>query len=379
MKIALLGYGTVGRSLDELLQERQIGIEVTRILRRPGKTVGDARMTDSIDAVLSDPSIDAVVEVLSGEMPAACYIEAALRTGKHVVTANKAAIAPRMKQLLDTANAHGVQLAFEASAGGVVPWIANLRRSAAFDQIDRFTGILNGTGNYIIDRMLMGDEFSEALADAQAKGYAEADPTADIGGFDLANKALVTAAAAFSLVPNSTDYIVPKIGLEGLSLDYLRNAAREGKTVRFMAFGRAKKQHGEQPTTFTLGAAPVLLSTDALEAGVRRNYNLATFWGDVSGPLAFFGQGAGGRPTADAIIADLLDIQATINTSVRHRISQSSLTEAEEDESLLFGTGVFADGTRKTDTFAALARDASKHRLKHGFMAFEPDPSLFVR
>lgn len=147
MNIALLGYGTVGRSLDVLLSERPVGIVVSRILRRSGKTQGDPRMTDDIASILSDESIEVVAEAMSGEEPAAAYIESALLAGKHVVTANKAAIAPRLPKLLSIARERGVVLAFEASAGGVIPWIANLRRAARFDRIDRFCGILNGTGN----------------------------------------------------------------------------------------------------------------------------------------------------------------------------------------------------------------------------------------
>ena len=234
MNAALLGYGTVGRSLDELLSERPIGIPITRILRRPGKTAGDLRMTDDIHAILADPTIDVVVEALSGEMPAARWIEAALAAGKHVVTANKAAIAPRMAHLTALARGKGAAFRFEASVGGVVPWIENLRRAAGFDRIDRFCGILNGTGNYILDRMAAGLDFAEALAHAQAKGYAEADPSADVGGLDLANKALVTAAAAFGLAPEpggSAALSVPTIGLDGIDSAYLKAAAAAGKNA----------------------------------------------------------------------------------------------------------------------------------------------------
>lgn len=275
MKAALLGYGTVGRSLDALLAERPACIEITRIFRRPGKTAGDPRMTDDFSSILADPSIDVVVEALAGEMPAARFIEEALQAGKHVVTANKAAIAPRMKPLLDIAAEKGVSLGFEASAGGVVPWIANLRRAAAFDRIDRFAGILNGTGNFIIDRMSSGLEFNRALEEAQAKGYAEADPSADIGGADLANKALVTAAAAFGLAPESPRTAVPTAGLEGISLDFMKRAAAAGKIIRFMAFGRCAWDDAGGAPRLALGAAPLLLPADSLEAGTHSNYNLA--------------------------------------------------------------------------------------------------------
>ena len=374
MNAALLGYGTVGRSLDELLSERPIGIPITRILRRPGKTAGDLRMTDDIHAILADPTIDVVVEALSGEMPAARWIEAALAAGKHVVTANKAAIAPRMAHLTALARGKGAAFRFEASVGGVVPWIENLRRAAGFDRIDRFCGILNGTGNYILDRMAAGLDFDEALALAQAKGYAEADPSADVGGLDLANKALVTAAAAFGLAPEpggSAALSVPTIGLDGIDSAYLKAAAAAGKTVRFMAFGR--RSEGKSAPRLALGAAPVLVPLESLEAAVRRNYNFALFWGDVSGPLAFFGQGAGGRPTADAILSDLRAIAESV-ASAAPRVTEASL-----DDALLFGHARYADGTVRSGAFADLAREAKALRGRHGFAAFEPAPALFER
>lgn len=372
MKAALLGYGTVGRSLDALLAERPACIEITRIFRRPGKTAGDPRMTDDFSSILADPSIDVVVEALAGEMPAARFIAEALQAGKHVVTANKAAIAPRMKPLLDMAAEKGVSLGVEASAGGVVPWIANLRRAAAFDRIDRFAGILNGTGNFIIDRMSSGLEFNRALEEAQAKGYAEADPSADIGGADLANKALVTAAAAFGLAPESPRTAVPTAGLEGISLEFMKRAAAAGKIIRFMAFGRCAWDDAGGAPRLALGAAPLLLPADSLEAGTHSNYNLARFWGDVAGPLAFFGQGAGGRPTADALIADLLAI------AEGWALRMPALRTAASDERLLFGTAHFADGTAFTGTFAGAAAAVKRLRGAKGFMAFEPDEELFL-
>lgn len=372
MNIALLGYGTVGRSLDELLGERPVGIVVSRILRRSGKTQGDPRMTDDIASILSDESIEVVAEAMSGEEPAAAYIESALLAGKHVVTANKAAIAPRLPKLLSIARERGVVLAFEASAGGVIPWIANLRRAARFDRIDRFCGILNGTGNYLIDRMTCGLSFGEALAEAQALGFAEADPTADVGGFDLVNKSIVTAAAAFGCVPG-VETPVPVVSLEKLSVDFMHLAAREGKTVRFMAFGRcAANRPNAQAPALALGVAPVLLSSTSLEAGVGRNYNLASFYGDVAGPMSFFGQGAGGRPTADAMIADMLDI-------ARGAAPTTPPVTAAPDDSLLFGTGLFEDGTRIAGTFVEIAAAARREGERRGFLAFEPDASLFSR
>lgn len=355
LKIGLLGFGTVGRSVAELLAERDCGIELLHILRRPGKA-GGPLMTERFEDIVNDPQVDVVVDVLSGIEPSHAYMLAALRAGKGVVTANKAALAAHYEELAGTARALNLPLLFEASCGGGIPWIENIKKASRIDRIDAMQGILNGTGNYIIDRMeRFGMEFDDALKEAQAKGYAEADPTADIGGFDVANKALISASVAAG-APVCAHF--PVLGIEKLSKAVLDDLHRAGKTVRHMMLFR--RSHGR----FALGVVPVVLPRTALEANVQENFNCATLTGDVVGTLKFYGQGAGGRPTADAVLQDL--------TSIRTRRVEPVLESAPlaYDAGLLRGTGFFPDGIlpdRTLEELAAIARE------KGAFMAFQPE------
>ena len=184
MKIAILGYGTVGKSLDELLRSHDTGIEVKKILRRTGKAEGP-RMTESLEEILKDPEITAVAEVLSGVEPAAEYIRRALSAGKHVVSANKAALASDLPGLMSLAKASGVSLLFEASCGGGIPWLESIKKARLFDEISSLKGILNGTGNYILDAMeRQGLDFSQVLEKAQALG-AKVIALSDSNGYIL--------------------------------------------------------------------------------------------------------------------------------------------------------------------------------------------------
>jgi len=287
LKIGLLGFGTVGRSIAEQLAERDCGIELRHILRRPGKA-GGPLMTEHFAEIINDPEVDVVVDVLAGIEPSCTYIREALLAGKAVVTANKAALAANYEELLGIAHAKGLPLLFEASCGGGIPWIENLKKAARIDRIESMHGILNGTGNFILDRMdRFGMDFDEALKEAQALGYAEADPTADIGGFDVANKAVISASVACG-APFKDDF--PVLGIEKVTKSFLDDLKREGKTLRHMMLFKRTNNRA------ALGVAPVVLPLESLEAQVRSNFNCVTLEGDLVGRLSFYGQGAGGRP-----------------------------------------------------------------------------------
>lgn len=351
MKIALLGYGTVGKSVEALLLRRDTGIRLKTILRKPGKAVAP-NMTDDFSKILNDPEIDAVVEVLSGTEPAFSYIKEALSAGKHVVSANKAALAAAFPELLSLAEANGVQLLYEASCGGGIPWIESIKKAAKLDTITSLKGILNGTANYILDRMeRFSADFSEALSEAQALGYAEADPSADIGGFDIRNKALISCSLAYRTAVRA-DF--PVLGIEKLTKEQLSGFLKSGRHLRLMMFSRREQDR------YALGVAPLLLPSGAVEASVRENYNCASFCGEFVGELKFYGQGAGGFPTADAVVQDLIALRGGKAEPVQ--LSEQLIY----DERLLSGTGFFPDG-EKTGTFAELAR-LSEERGQ--FMAF---------
>ncbi len=355
LKIGLLGYGTVGRSLAKLLAERDAGIELVHILRRPGKA-GGPLMTDRIEDILDDPAIDVVVDVLSGTEPSGEYMRRAMEAGKGVVTANKAALALHYEELTALARERNVPFLFEASVGGGIPWIENLKKAVRVDRIERMSGILNGTGNYIIDRMeRFGMEFDQALAEAQAKGYAEADPTADIGGYDVANKAIISASVAMGAPVHAA---FPVLGIDRISKAFLDDLRRSGKTLRHMMLFRRNAKH------YALGVVPVVLPLGSIEANVRDNFNCATLAGDIAGELKFYGQGAGGRPTADAVLQDL----TSIRTRMVEEVSES--LPISYDASLLRGRGVTPEGVFRDMTLAELADLA---REKNVFLAFEPE------
>lgn len=356
LKIGLLGFGTVGRSIAEQLAECDCGIELRHILRRPGKA-GGPLMTEHFAEIINDPEVDVVVDVLAGIEPSRTYIREALLAGKAVVTANKAALAANYEELLGIAHAKGLPLLFEASCGGGIPWIENLKKAARLDRIESMHGILNGTGNFILDRMdRFGMDFDEALKEAQALGYAEADPTADIGGFDVANKAVISASVACG-APFKDDF--PVLGIEKVTKSFLDDLKREGKTLRHMMLFKRTNNRA------ALGVAPVVLPLESLEAQVRSNFNCVTLEGDLVGRLSFYGQGAGGRPTADAVLQDL--------TSIRTRRVEPLPVAAPPvyDAGLLRGAGLTAHGILPDRTLEELARAA---RETGEFMTFQPEP-----
>ncbi|MDO4265952.1 MAG: homoserine dehydrogenase [Eubacteriales bacterium] len=358
MNIALLGYGTVGKSVAELLTKQDIGITIKKILRRPGAAAGPL-MTDSFDEILADPDISCIMEALPGKEPALGYIRDALRAGKHVVTSNKAALAADFPTLLSLAKEHNVSLLYEASCGGGIPWLENLKKAARLNKITALSGILNGTSNYILDKMdTEGCTFEEALKDAQALGYAEADPTADIGGFDVYNKALISCSLAYQ-TPICTDF--PVCGIEKLTKEILNSFHAKSKSLRLMMLSVRKDNH------YAVGVAPVVLPSNSIEANVHLNYNCASLTGDLVGELKFYGQGAGGYPTADAVLQDLLQIRD--NTAQPVCLDQKLLY----DDGLLTGTGYFADG--KILSGKSLAELTALAHQSNVFMAFEPDPA----
>lgn len=197
MKIALLGYGTVGRGVDKIIGERVDDVEVSRILELPDR-LSDPRMTSEYEDIVSDPEIGIVVECMGGIEPAHAFIMRALEAGKHVVTSNKAVVAAHFAEFAACALEHGVSLFIEASVGGGIPWIAGIEKARRVDEVTSFSGIMNGTTNYIVYAMLKdGADFGEVLAEAQSLGYAERDPSADIDGIDVKNKTVITASVAF--------------------------------------------------------------------------------------------------------------------------------------------------------------------------------------
>ncbi len=354
LNIGLLGYGTVGRTAAELLDERDCGIRIRHILRRPGHADGPL-MTDSFEAVLNDPEVTCIVEALPGRDPALSYIRAALAAGKHVVTSNKAAVAADLKGLAELARANNVSLLFEASCGGGMHWVEMIKKTARFNEVSDVSGILNGTCNYMLDHMeRSGLSFEEALARAQALGYAEADPTADITGADVRNKAIISASLAYR-TPVVSD--IPTAGIVGVTSGIIAAARERGRSLRLMMLS---ERRGDR---YAVGIVPVLLSQDEIAAHVHDNLNYGRITGDVVGALSIVGQGAGGRPTADAMIQDLISLG---RGETGRPVLDRPLTY---DPALLCGTGHFPDEVLPGRPLAELIEIA---RQEQSFLAFEP-------
>lgn len=298
MKIALLGHGTVGRGVDRIVTQRVGGVEVARILELPDHLT-DPRMTSDYEDILRDPSIDLVVECMGGLEPAHTYIVDALAAGKSVVTSNKAVVAAHFQEFVSQAKATGASLLIEATCGGGVPWIASIEKARRIDQIESFSGIMNGTTNFIIDAMVkQGADFDQVLKEAQDLGYAERDPSADIDGIDVRNKTYIAACVAFGCACVE-DF--PVTGLRTITKADIDLLAAQGRTVKLL--GRGVQAEGR----YAVAVEPVALSSDTLEAHVPTNFNLLTLVGTTVGELKFYGQGAGMLPTGNAIVQDVID------------------------------------------------------------------------
>ena len=300
MKMAILGYGVVGSGAYEVLMKA--GYPVKRVLDiRPHEELGDI-LTMNFDDILNDSEIGIVAEAIGGLSASYAFVSKALMAGKHVVTSNKHLVCHYYKELHELAAKNGVMLRFTSSAGGGIPWLYNLKRCVRCDRITKLMGILNGTTNFILDAMIRdGRRFCEALAEAQKLGYAEANPSADIDGNDVARKIAISSNIAFNTVVSEEDVLT--FGLRNFrksDLEYV--ADRFGRTVRYLGYG-ARSGEG-----IALFVEPTLILPDSLEANVCKNNNMISLFGDVVGRLAFYGQGAGKYPTGISLAQDMIDI-----------------------------------------------------------------------
>lgn len=305
MNIAILGFGTVGTGVYKIINQanRQTqNLHVKHILIRKNKKPDLPEMTDDIDAILNDKDVDVVVEVLGGIEPAHQYIIAALKHKKHVITANKAVIAQYMAEFTKVSKENGVKFYFESSVGGGIPWIQGLERALRIDDVNKIQGIFNGTSNFILDQMhRTGEPFNDVLMQAQQLGYAEADPSADIDGIDVANKLCISVDIAYDLFIKP-DGELPIFGIRNITEDDMAHFDQLGMTVKLMGISH------QVGNAFDYVVEPTLYYGDALEAHTTDNYNLISLHGKTIGILKFMGQGAGQLPTANAVIQDILDI-----------------------------------------------------------------------
>jgi homoserine dehydrogenase len=327
LRIAIFGFGTVGSSVARILAEsRPEGLELTHVFnrevarKRVDWTGGTVEWTEDFEAVLQS-DVDVVVELVGGLDPAGTWVRRALDSGKSVVTANKKLIAFHGVELERLAAARGGHLKYGAAVAGGIPVIPGLEQGLAGDRIERLEGILNGTCNFILSRMEEGAEFAAVLAEAQAKGYAEADPTEDVGGFDARAKLAILMRLALRVEVNPEE-IVPR-SITSISAMDFSYAQYLGYTIRQVS--RAQKSNGTVAAT----VGPMLVDQRSPLAWSRGTENMVIASGHYGGNVVFSGHGAGGHPTAVAVVSDLL---ALAHRSRRVEIPSAPATVAAEFE-----------------------------------------------
>ena len=321
--IGLLGLGVVGSGVARALAEKSQALAqeagspivlrhaLVRDLNKPRTlSLPHGLLTTQAQDILEDDKVHIVVELTGGEEPAVKYMEEALRRGKYVVTANKEVMAKHGPRLLDLARVHGVEVRFEASVGGGIPLISPFQQDLAANRVSAIHAIINGTTNYILTRMAAeGLEFSLALKQAQALGYAEPDPTNDVEGIDAAYKLAILATIAFKsqVLPQE----VYREGISRLSYRDFRYARELGFAIKLLAIAR------EHDGKIEVRVHPVFLSQEALLAKVEGAFNAVQVEGDLVGQVIFYGLGAGALPTSSAVLSDILNLARKITQGVK--------------------------------------------------------------
>lgn len=325
VKVGLLGLGTVGGGVTRVLAEN-----AEEISRRAGRSIvithaaarnldsttantAGITLTEDAQAVVDDPEVSIIVELMGGYEPARTLLLRALENGKHVVTANKALIARHGNEIFAAAGRAGRMVNFEAAVGGGIPIIKALREGLAGNRIEWIAGIINGTTNFILSEMReKGCEFSEVLAEAQALGYAEADPTFDIEGIDAAHKLTILAAIAFGM-PLQFDQVYVE-GISRITQDDVAYAEAFGYRIKHLGIARHSAQGVE------LRVHPTLIPQRLLLADVHGVMNAILVKGNAVGQSLYYGAGAGAAPTASAVVADLIDVVRTLDSAAEQRV-----------------------------------------------------------
>jgi len=326
VKIGILGLGTVGcgtvtvlrRNAAEITRRAGREIQVVQasardIKKKRGCAVDGIELTEDPKAVVANPEIDVVVELIGGYELARELVLEAIKNGKHVVTANKALIAVHGNEIFKAAQDKGVMVAFEAAVAGGIPIIKAIREGLAGNRIEWLAGIINGTGNFILTEMRdKGRDFDDVLKEAQALGYAEADPTFDVEGIDAAHKLTILAAIAFG-IPLQFDKAFTE-GITKITREDVMYAEELGYRIKHLGVARRSDKGVE------LRVHPTLIPERRLIANVDGVMNAVLVKGDAVGPTLYYGAGAGAEPTASAVVADIVDVVRTLTTDPNNRV-----------------------------------------------------------
>jgi len=329
LNVGLIGLGTVGSQVAERMLTwqaqlaRRAGIELclrrvlVRDVNKPRAVAVPAELlTADAEELLDDPTIHIVVEVAGGDEPMHSYLEKAIRSGKHVVTANKVVMARHGPELLDLAADRNVDVYFEAAVGGGIPLISTFRTDLQANRIERVSAVINGTTNYVLGRMATaGLALEDAVREAQAAGFAEADPTDDVGGFDATYKLAILGSIAYEIKIRPDD--VFREGIEGVQPVDFRYARELGYAIKLIAHTQ------RHPGRVEARVHPAMVPLDHPLAQVEGANNAVFVEGDLVGQVLLVGQGAGGRPTASAVVGDLIDLARSIRRGVQSRPSFS--------------------------------------------------------
>ena len=315
MKIAVLGHGTVGSGVCEILWNKNS--EVSSAAGKPvelgyvldikelGNVPYSEKYTKDFSAILSDPEVGTVAECIGGLEPAYSYIKSALENGKNAVTSNKELVAEKGAELLSIARGHNVNFLFEASVGGGIPLIRPLYSAMNAAGITEIAGILNGTTNYILTKMFrFGADYSEALSDAQKLGYAERDPSADVLGWDACRKIAILSSLVWGKTLKPSE--IPTEGIDKISADDVKTAEQCGFSIKLLA--RAKKLPDGK---IFAKVSPALVKNDSPLATANDVFNAVLIKAETTGEVLFYGKGAGKMPTASSVIADIIEAEKT--------------------------------------------------------------------
>lgn len=324
VKIGICGLGTVGagtfnvlaRNHEEIVARAGCEIEITHIGARrdnPNVELGSVKVSRDIFEVVDDPEVDVLVELIGGTTVAKDLVMRAIANGKHVVTANKALIAEHGNEIFAAANKQGVSVAFEAAVAGGIPIIKAIREGLSANKIEWLAGIINGTGNFILTEMRdKGRDFADVLAEAQALGYAEADPTFDVEGIDAAHKLVILASLAFG-IPLQFEKVFTE-GISNISPVDVNFAEELGYRIKHLGVASRTVKGVE------LRVHPTLIPAKRLIANVNGVMNAVLVKGDAVGPTLYYGAGAGSEPTASSVIADIVDVARTLSAEPKHRV-----------------------------------------------------------
>ncbi len=341
IKIAVMGYGTIGSGVVEVLDinknniakraGKQIEVKYILDLRDfPGDPIQD-KIVHDYKTIVDDPEVRIVVETMGGVEPAYTFVKAMIEAGKHVTTSNKALVAAKGAELIALAKEKNVNFMFEASVGGGIPIIRPLNSCLTADEIEEITGIVNGTTNYMLTKMAdEGVEFDTALKDAQAKGYAEKDPTADVEGYDSCRKIAILTSLVCGQQVDFED--IHTEGITKISATDIRYAKAMGRSIKLLATSKKTKDG------YAAMVAPYLLSPANPLFSVSDVYNAIFVHGNVLGDAMFYGSGAGKLPTASAVVADIVEMakHLEINIAVEWSSKKMQLSDYRELENQFF-------------------------------------------